>query len=94
MSEDPVNNGLKAHFSAKIEELKEDFDCHRCRACQFRDCDLATHFRLLQRFDIADRREAEERAWMEELRRLTLPPEPQAKKPTLDDFDGTVWGHA
>ncbi|QXX74480.1 hypothetical protein MHY1_01293 [Methylovirgula sp. HY1] len=88
-----INSLLQAKLSERLAALQKTHDCGKCQACLFRDCELASAYRLRDLFHGADQRRHEQEAWERDLKRATMP---EDSGPTLNDFDHprAAWGNA
>lgn len=77
---------------AKVRELQGTYDCRKCKACQFLDCELATAQTSHRFFASNAEKDRKWKLLLKELRESAVS-SGAVRKPRLDDFDD-VAGHA
>lgn len=87
---------LSAVLSQEIKDLRQDFDCGKCRQCEFLDCKLAVSLRTEHWLLGCEARAAERRAEEEGLKRSLRAALPKDMADRLDFEDlvqaNAVWG--
>ncbi len=87
---------LSAVLREEIKDLRRDFDCGKCRQCEFRDCKLAVSLRTEHWLLGCEARAAERRAEEEEMKRSLRAALPKDMADQLDFEDlvqaNAVWG--